>query len=39
MLGTIHNLRYYQRLTEGMRDALDNGTLMNLFRTFMPAAD
>ena len=26
MLGTIHNLRYYLRLTESMRDALDNGT-------------
>ncbi|MFB2538443.1 tRNA guanosine(34) transglycosylase Tgt [Acinetobacter sp. c3-l95] len=26
MLGTIHNLRYYQRLTKMMRDALDEGT-------------
>ena len=26
MLGTIHNLRYYQRLTQGIRDALDHGT-------------
>lgn len=26
MLGTIHNLRYYQRLTQDIRDALDNGT-------------
>lgn len=26
MLGTIHNLRYYQRLMQGMRDALDAGT-------------
>ncbi|MFB2588454.1 tRNA guanosine(34) transglycosylase Tgt [Acinetobacter sp. c1-l78] len=26
MLGTIHNLRYYQRLTKMMRDALDAGT-------------
>lgn len=26
MLGTIHNLRYYLRLTESMRDALDAGT-------------
>ena len=25
-LASIHNLRYYQRLTQGMRDALDNGT-------------
>ena len=24
MLGTIHNLRYYQRLMQGMRDALDH---------------
>jgi queuine tRNA-ribosyltransferase len=24
-LNTIHNLRYYQRLMQGMRDALDNG--------------
>ena len=26
MLGTIHNLRYYQRLMQGIRDALDAGT-------------
>ena len=26
MLGTIHNLRYYQRFTQQMRDALDAGT-------------
>lgn len=26
MLGTIHNLRYYLRLTETMRHALDEGT-------------
>ncbi|MDO4223459.1 MAG: tRNA guanosine(34) transglycosylase Tgt, partial [Acinetobacter sp.] len=26
MLGTIHNLRYYQRLMEMMRQALDDGT-------------
>jgi len=26
MLGTIHNLRYYQRFTQDIRDALDNGT-------------
>ncbi|MNI92198.1 Queuine tRNA-ribosyltransferase [compost metagenome] len=24
MLGTIHNLRYYQRFTQDIRDALDN---------------
>ena len=39
MLGTIHNLRYYQRLTQGMRDALDNGKLMTMFRTFMGVVD
>lgn len=26
-LNTIHNLRYYQRLMEGLRNALDEGTL------------
>ncbi|HEX5380717.1 tRNA guanosine(34) transglycosylase Tgt [Acinetobacter tibetensis] len=26
MLGTIHNLRYYQRFTQDIRNALDNGT-------------
>ncbi|AXY61120.1 MULTISPECIES: tRNA guanosine(34) transglycosylase Tgt [Acinetobacter] len=26
MLGTIHNLRYYQRFTQDIRDALDNGS-------------
>ncbi|WP_336930763.1 tRNA guanosine(34) transglycosylase Tgt [Acinetobacter tandoii] len=26
MLGTIHNLRYYQRFTQDIRHALDNGT-------------
>ncbi|BBL19775.1 MULTISPECIES: tRNA guanosine(34) transglycosylase Tgt [Acinetobacter] len=26
MLGTIHNLRYYQRFTQDIRDALDNDT-------------
>ncbi len=26
MLNTIHNLRYYQRLMAGLRDALDQGT-------------
>jgi queuine tRNA-ribosyltransferase len=34
MLGTIHNLRYYQRLTEGMRDALDNGTFDEFVQDF-----
>lgn len=26
-LNTIHNLRYYQRLMQGLRDAIDAGTL------------
>ncbi len=26
MLGTIHNLRYYQRLMQGIRDAIEAGT-------------
>jgi queuine tRNA-ribosyltransferase len=30
MLGTIHNLRYYQRFTQDIRDALDNELLMPL---------
>ena len=34
MLGTIHNLRYYQRLTQGMRDALDNGTFDEYVQDF-----
>lgn len=34
MLGTIHNLRYYQRLTEMMRDALDNGSFDDFVRDF-----
>ena len=25
-LATIHNLRYYQRLMQGIRDAIDNDT-------------
>ncbi len=34
MLGTIHNLRYYLRLTEMMRDALDNGTFDEFVQDF-----
>jgi queuine/archaeosine tRNA-ribosyltransferase len=30
MLGTIHNLRYYQRLTQDIRDAFDQVLLMPL---------
>ena len=26
-LGTIHNLRYYQRLMAGLRDAIETGRL------------
>ncbi len=29
-----YNLRYYQRLTEGMRDALDNGTFDEFVQDF-----
>ncbi|WP_374664708.1 tRNA guanosine(34) transglycosylase Tgt [Acinetobacter sp.] len=34
MLGTIHNLRYYLRLTEAMRDALDQGTFEQFVQDF-----
>ena len=34
MLGTIHNLRDYLRLTEAMRDALDNGTFDEFVHDF-----
>lgn len=34
MLGTIHNLRYYQRLMQGMRDALDTGTFDDFVSDF-----
>ena len=34
MLGTIHNLRYYLRLAETMRDALDNGTFDDFVADF-----
>lgn len=34
MLGTIHNLRYYLRLTEAMRDALDQGTFDQFVQDF-----
>ncbi len=27
MLGTVHNLRYYQRLMQGLRDAIETGAL------------
>lgn len=34
MLGTIHNLRYYQRFTQDIRDALDNGTFDQYVQEF-----
>ena len=34
MLGTIHNLRYYQRFTQEIRDALDNGTFDDFVQDF-----
>ena len=34
MLGTIHNLRYYLRLAEMMRDALDKGTFDDFVEDF-----
>lgn len=33
MLMTIHNLRYYHRLTEQLRDAIEAGTLAHFSRT------
>ncbi|WP_411686732.1 tRNA guanosine(34) transglycosylase Tgt [Acinetobacter indicus] len=34
MLGTIHNLRYYQRFTQDIRNALDNGTFDDFIQDF-----
>ncbi|WP_104472046.1 tRNA guanosine(34) transglycosylase Tgt [Acinetobacter indicus] len=34
MLGTIHNLRYYQRFTQDIRNALDNGTFDDFVQDF-----
>ncbi len=33
-LNTIHNLRYYQRLMKGLRDAIEQGTLDEFVDTF-----
>ena len=33
-LNTIHNLRFYQRLMQGLRDALDQGTLSDFVAEF-----
>ncbi|MDQ3511475.1 MAG: tRNA guanosine(34) transglycosylase Tgt, partial [Pseudomonadota bacterium] len=37
MLGTLHNLRYYQRLMAQMRDAIDQGTFAALRKSFHAA--
>ncbi|MBK8326276.1 MAG: tRNA guanosine(34) transglycosylase Tgt [Moraxellaceae bacterium] len=34
MLGTLHNLRYYQRLMAGLRSAIENGTLSDFVSDF-----
>ncbi|EPF73661.1 tRNA guanosine(34) transglycosylase Tgt [Acinetobacter indicus] len=34
MLGTIHNLRYYQRFTQDIRNALDNDTFDDFVQDF-----
>ncbi|WP_168390986.1 tRNA guanosine(34) transglycosylase Tgt [Acinetobacter indicus] len=34
MLGTIHNLRYYQHFTQDIRNALDNGTFDDFVQDF-----
>jgi len=34
MLGTIHNLRYYQRFTQQIRDALEQGTFDDFVTDF-----
>lgn len=33
-LNTIHNLRYYQRVMQGLRDAIDAGTLDEFVQEF-----
>ena len=33
-LNTIHNLRYYQRVMQGLRDAIDAGTLEQFVQEF-----
>ena len=37
MLGTLHNLRYYQRLMAQMRDAIANGTFTQFRESFYAA--
>jgi queuine tRNA-ribosyltransferase len=37
MLGTLHNLRYYQRLMAGMRQAIERGTFAAFRESFYEA--
>jgi queuine tRNA-ribosyltransferase len=39
MLGTLHNLRYYQRLMAGLRTAIENGTLNDFVADFYARRD
>jgi queuine tRNA-ribosyltransferase len=39
MLGTLHNLRYYQRLMAGLRAAIENGTLSDFVADFYSRRD
>ncbi|MDO8331269.1 MAG: tRNA guanosine(34) transglycosylase Tgt [Fluviicoccus sp.] len=39
MLGTIHNLRYYQRLMAGLRTAIETGTLHDFVQDFYARRD
>ncbi|RZU47305.1 tRNA-guanine transglycosylase [Fluviicoccus keumensis] len=39
MLGTIHNLRYYQRLMAGLRTAIETGTLHDFVHDFYARRD
>ncbi|HQV80565.1 MAG: tRNA guanosine(34) transglycosylase Tgt [Agitococcus sp.] len=39
MLGTLHNLRYYQRLMAGLRSAIENGTLSDFVSDFYARRD
>ena len=38
-LNTIHNLRYYQRVMQGLRDALDAGDLDSFVKEFYAQKD
>ena len=39
MLGTLHNLRYYQRLMAGLRTAIETGTLHDFVHDFYARRD